>query len=186
MFLRCKRSHYCQSQRFHAKIAKIHAWSSLLTDFQIRNAQFAERVEGSFNRQGLMAHLGARIANIKAGAVEIQVPFAQHLSQQHGFFHGGLIGTIGDNAGGYAAFSLMSATDSVLTVEYKLNIMAPAKGELLIARGRVLRAGRTLSVCQSDIFVSLDGVEKLCATMLGTFMTMADAPDEPGGKVTKH
>jgi acyl-coenzyme A thioesterase PaaI-like protein len=97
-----------------------------------------------------------------------------------------LIGTIGDNAGGYSAFSLMAATDSVLTVEYKLNIMAPAMGELLIARGRVVRPGRMLSVCQSDIFVSTKGVEKLCATMLGTFMTMADAPDEPSVKNSKY
>ncbi|MCP4185901.1 MAG: PaaI family thioesterase [Hyphomicrobiales bacterium] len=127
-----------------------------------------------------MTHLGAQIDNIKAGQVEIQVPFSKHLSQQHGYFHGGLIGTIGDNAGGYSAFSLMAASDSVLTVEYKLNIMTPAKGELLVARGRVLRPGRILSVCQSDIFVSRNGIEKLCATMLGTFMTMAEAPDGPG------
>ena len=151
-----------------------------MANFETRNPQFAQRVKDSFDRQGFMAHLGARIEDIKAGQVEIHVPFAKHLSQQHGFFHGGLIGTIGDNAGGYSAFSLMAATDSVLTVEYKLNIMAPAMGECLIARGRVLRPGKTLNVCQSDIFVSTRGVEKLCATMLGTFMTMADAPDEPG------
>jgi uncharacterized protein (TIGR00369 family) len=168
------------------QIPKIHHRSSLLANFEIRNAQFAERVNDSFNRQGFMTHLGARIDKIKAGQVEIHVPFEKHLSQQHGFFHGGLIGTIGDNAGGYSAFSLMAATDSVLTVEYKLNIMAPAMGELLIARGRVVRPGRMLSVCQSDIFVSTKGVEKLCATMLGTFMTMADAPDEPSVKNSKY
>lgn len=150
-----------------------------MVNFKTRNKQFAKRVKDSFKRQGFMAHLGAQINDIKAGQVEIRVPFEPFLSQQHGFFHGGLIGTIGDNAGGYSAFTLMAATDSVLTVEYKLNIMAPALGEFLVARGRVLRPGKTLTVCQSDIFVSRNGVDKLCATLLGTFMTMADAADEP-------
>ncbi len=150
-----------------------------MTRFNIQNAQFAQRVTDSFERQGFMLHLGAQIENIEPGLVEIRVPFQRHLSQQHGFFHGGLIGTIADNAGGYAAFTLMAVSDSVLTVEYKLNIMAPARGEELIARGRVLRPGRSVTVSQSDIFVLRDGTEKLCATMLGTFMTMVDSSDQP-------
>ena len=150
--------------------------------FEIRNPDFATRVRESFGRQGFMHLLGAELVDVGPGSVEIQVPYKKQLSQQHGFFHGGLIGTLADNAGGYSAFSLMAATDSVLTVEYKLNIMAPALGEKLIARGQVLRPGRRLSVCQSDIFILKDGVEKLCATMLGTFMTLNDASDEPAGE----
>ena len=110
------------------------------------------------------------------------MPYDDELTQQHGFFHGGVIGTIADNAGGYASFTLMAAKDSVLTVEYKLNIMAPADGEMLISRGQVLRPGRRVTVARADIFVLQDGAEKLCSTMLGTFLTLADSPDEPAAK----
>lgn len=147
--------------------------------FTIRNEGYAERVRGSFERQAFMKTIGAKLTEIGPGIAEIAVPFSEGVTQQHGFFHGGLIGTIGDNAGGYAAFTLMAESDSVLTVEYKLNIMAPANGEILISRAHVLKSGRTLSVCQSDILVVRDGVEHHCATMLGTFMTMANMSDEP-------
>ncbi len=147
--------------------------------FKIRNENFANRVRESFDRQGFMDFLGASLVEILPGRVEIQVPYRKELSQQHGYFHGGLIGTLADNAGGYSAFTLMEATDSVLTIEYKLNIMAPALGQMLIARSRVLRPGRRVTVCQSDIFTRQDGAEKLCATMLGTFMTLADTADAP-------
>lgn len=150
-----------------------------MTEFKIRNEDFAERVRSSFSRQGFMNSLGAKLVEVEPGATEIHVPFDKHLTQQHGFFHGGVIGTIADNAGGYASFTLMEATDSVLTVEFKLNIMAPADGEMLISRGRVLRPGRRVSVSQSDVFVVRDGTEHLCATMLGTFMTLPNASDEP-------
>ncbi|MFQ5766297.1 MAG: PaaI family thioesterase, partial [Rhodospirillales bacterium] len=107
---------------------------------------FAARVEQSFAAQGIMVTIGARLTRIEPGYCEIELPYSDAVSQQHGFFHGGAIGTIADSAGGYAAFSLMDADDGVLTVEYKLNLMAPALGERLIARGRVLRPGRTLTV----------------------------------------
>ncbi len=150
-----------------------------MSKFIVHNKDYAARVRESFARQGFMNYLGAEITNVGPGTVEIEVPFSKNLAQQHGFFHGGVIGTIADNAGGYSSFTLMAATDSVLTVEYKLNIMSPAIGDKLIARGRVLRPGKQITTSQSDIFVVRDGKEKLCATMLGTFMTMKNASDEP-------
>lgn len=129
-----------------------------------------------------MNYLGANIAIKEPGVAEIKVPYDKNLTQQHGFFHGGVIGTIADNAGAYASFTLMAATDSVLTIEYKLNIMSPAHGDLLIARGAVLRVGRRIITCKADVFVMTSGNEKLCATMLGTFMTMENTADEPATK----
>jgi uncharacterized protein (TIGR00369 family) len=153
-----------------------------MTGFKIRNEEFADRVRGSFVRQGFMGSLGASVADVGPGVVEIHVPYNKNLTQQHGYFHGGVIGAIADTAGGYAAFSLIAAIDTVLTIEYKLNIMAPAEGELLIARGHVLRPGRRVTVSRSDVFVVRDGAEKLCATMLGTFMIMADTEAEPAAR----
>ena len=101
---------------------------------------------------------------------EIELPYSDAVSQQHGFFHGGVIGTIADSAGGYAAFGLMDAEDGILTVEYKLNLMAPADGDLLIARGRVVRPGRTLTVARAEVGVVKDGVEVACAAMQQTLM----------------
>jgi len=108
------------------------------------------------------------------------LPYSDDVSQQHGFFHGGAIGTIADSAGGYAAFSLMSADDGVLTVEYKLNLMAPADGELLIARGRVVRPGRTLTVTRAEVAVVKDGRERPCAAMQQTMMRIVGRADVVG------
>lgn len=129
-----------------------------------------------------MATLGARLHNVEPGFVEIHLPFQDGLSQQHGFFHGGAIGAIADSAGGYAAFTLLAATDSILTVEYKLNFMAPAQGDTLIARGQVVRAGRRIYVCQSEISVLKEGGEHTCVTMLGTFMAMEGMGDDARGR----
>ncbi len=150
-----------------------------MTGFQTRNDDYAKRVRASFARQGFMATLGAEISGVTPGLVEIRLPYDNGLTQQHGYFHGGLIGTLADNAAGYASFSLLMASDSVLTVEYKLNIMAPAKGDFLIARGLVLRPGRRLTVSKADVFVVQNGHEVLCATLLGTFMTLPDTADAP-------
>lgn len=149
-----------------------------MPDFKIRNADFIARTQASFSRQSFMTHLGAGLHNVRAGSVEIRLPYDDTLTQQHGYFHGGVIGTIADNAGGYSAFTLMSETDSVLTVEYKLNIMAPAQGEMLIACGQVLRPGRRVTVSRVDVYCQHDGNRTLCATMLGTFMVLPDTPDE--------
>jgi len=145
--------------------------------FEPRNPAYAERVQSSFDRQQIMALLGAKLTRLAPGECEIQLPFKPELTQQHGYFHGGIIGTIADSAGGYAGFTLMPEESSVLTVEYKMNLLAPGDGELLIARGRVLKAGRTLVISQVDAFVVKGGRETLCATLLQTLMTMRGRPD---------
>lgn len=123
---------------------------------------FAERVRDSFGRQGAMTLLGAWLARIEPGECEIQLAYRPELSQQHGYFHGGIIGTIADSAGGYAAFTLMPEDASVLTVEYKMNLLAPGDGDLLIARGRVVKPGRTLVVVSVDTAV-VRAAAKRCA-----------------------
>ena len=142
--------------------------------FQTRDDAYAERVADSFARQGVMGHIGARLGVVSPGQCEIILPYAETVSQQHGFFHGGIVGTIADSAGGYAAFTLIGAGDGVLTVEYKLNLMAPADGETLIARGQVVRPGKTLTVSQAEVFVMKDGQETLCAILQQTLMRLAD------------
>ncbi len=150
-----------------------------MSKFTIRNEDYAARTRASFTRQQFMETLGARITELDAGFCELQLPYAKNLTQQHGYFHGGVIGTLADNAGGYAAFTLLKPADSILTIEYKLNIMAPANGELLIARGQVLRPGRRVTVAHTDLFSVKDGIETHCATSLATLMVLADTPDDP-------
>jgi uncharacterized protein (TIGR00369 family) len=148
-----------------------------MPDHEPMNPAYAQRVEDSFGRQKIMGWLGAKLVRVAPGECEIQLPFKPELTQQHGYFHGGIIGTIADSAGGYAAFSLMPLDASVLTVEYKMNLLAPGNGDLLVARGRVLKQGRTLVVTRVDAFVAKDGRETLCATLLQTLMTMHGRPD---------
>jgi uncharacterized protein (TIGR00369 family) len=152
-----------------------------VTGFDSRNPDFERDVRDSFARQAFMNRLGAELLLVEPGRTEIALGYDESLSQQHGYFHGGVIGTLADNAGGYAAFSLMPAGMTVLTVEYKLNIVAPGKGERLVARGQVLRPGRTLIVTRSDVFAVDGGVEKLCATSLQTTMCLEPAPHRPAG-----
>ncbi|MGH9745822.1 MAG: PaaI family thioesterase [Candidatus Acidiferrales bacterium] len=138
-----------------------------------------QRVRDSFARQGLMRHLGAEVTALVPGGCEIRVPYRQELTQQHGYFHAGVTAAIADTACGYAAYSLMPSNYSVLTVEYKINLVAPAVGELLIARARVVRSGKTLKICAADVFASKAGHETLCATSLSTIMAMQDRSDMP-------
>lgn len=112
----------------------------------------AERVRDGFERQGLMHHLGARLSEIAPGRVHIVLPSRPEVTQQHGYFHAGATSAIADSAGGYAAFTLFPEDSSVLTVEYKINLLAPAEGDHLEAVGTVLRAGRTLTVCRLEVF----------------------------------
>ena len=146
--------------------------------FEAPDPNFADRVHASFGRQRIMELLGAELARVEAGFCEIHLPFKDTLCQQHGFFHGGVIGTIADSAGGYAGFSLMPEDSSILTVEYKLNLLAPADGDCLIAQGRVIKPGRTLVVCRADVTVRKDDRKTLCATLLQTLMTMRGRSDE--------
>ena len=147
--------------------------------FAAKDAKFEEKVRGSFARQGLMRHLGAELISVAPGASEIRVAFRDELSQQHGYFHAGVTGAIADSAAGYAAFSLTPAGSTVLTVEYKLNLVAPAQGEAITARGTVIRAGRTLVICKADVFAIRGGAESLCATLLSTIMVLPATNERP-------
>ena len=148
--------------------------------FQPKDPNFEQKVKSSFERQGFIALIGAELAMLKPGYCEIRLPYRKILSQQHGFFHAGVIGTLADNSGGYAAFTLMPEDSSILTVEYKLNLIAPGEGEGLIARGRVVKSGRTLSICSTEVNVMKGGVESLCATCLMTLIALLGRPDRPG------
>jgi uncharacterized protein (TIGR00369 family) len=138
---------------------------------------FAARVRASFARQGFMRSLGAELTSVEPGACEIRLPFREDLGQQHGYFHAGVLGAIADSAGGYAAYTLMGPDDSVLSVEYKMNLLAPGRGDTAVARARVVKAGRTLTVCQVEVFVERDGAETLCALLQQTLIRLADRPD---------
>lgn len=147
------------------------------TSFEPRDPDFERRVRDSFARQQVMDFLGASLGVVSPGYCEIELPYRAELSQQHGFFHGGIVGTIADSAAGYAGYSLMPHDASVLTVEYKLNLIAPADGDKLIARGRVIRPGRNLVTTEADIFVSKDGREKQCGVLLQTLMCLHKRSD---------
>ena len=136
------------------------------------NPAFEERTRASFAKQGAMAHLGAVLERVEPGRVEISMPFRAELSQQHGFFHAGMISAIADTAGGYAGFTLFPADGAVLTVEFKLNLLAAADGERAIAVGEVIRSGRTLTVCRLDAFVDKQGRRTHCATGTQTLMCL--------------
>jgi len=136
--------------------------------------QFEARVRSSFARQRVMGTIGAGLTRVEPGAVTIEMPFREDLTQQHGFLHAGIVTTILDSACGYAAFSLMPADVAVLTVEYKVNLLAPAKGERMVAQGRVLRAGRTLTVCAGDVLARAGQGDKVVATMLATLMAVPE------------
>ena len=146
--------------------------------FTAPDPKFEARVRASFARQAAMKLIGATMTEIAPGRVSIELPVRDELTQQHKFVHGGVVGMIGDSAGGYAAFTLMPADASVLTVEYKINMLAPAKGERLIARGEVLKPGRTLSIVRADVYGVESGRETLVATMQQTLMVMHGMADE--------
>lgn len=135
-----------------------------------RNPEFEQVVRGSFAKQGLMRTFGAEMTLVEPGRVAIEVPFDPRLSQQQGLFHGGVTTSIVDSACGYSALTLMAAGSEVLSVEFKINLFAPAAGDKLIARGRVVRGGRTITVCQGDAYAVADGTETHCATMVATMM----------------
>ncbi len=151
-----------------------------MTKFEPRDPDFVAKVRESFNRQTAMQTLGAVLSSIEPGLVEIEMPFRADLTQQHGFVHGGIVTAILDSACGYAAFSLNSPDTTVLTVEYKVNFVAPAKGDRFMARGEVVRPGATVTVCKGDVLAYDGDEEKLVATMLMTIMTMPDRPDQAG------
>ena len=154
-----------------------------MPSFEPADPGFAARVRDSFARQSVMTLIGAELTRVEPGLVEIELPFRADLCQQHGYFHAGMTSTIADSAGGYAAFTLFPADASVLTTEYKINLLAPAAGERLRAVGRVVKPGRMLTICEVEVFARMDGAEKLCAKLLQTLMTMHGKPDTPADRV---
>jgi len=139
----------------------------------LTDSEIAARIEASFGKQAFMTTLGARLSHVGAGKVEIELPISAHISQQHGFVHAGAVASIADSACGYAALTLMPAGAGILTAEFKINLLAPAAGDRLIAKGRVVKAGRTLTLALAEVFAITDGASKLCAMMTATCMTIA-------------
>ena len=141
--------------------------------------RYAERCRASFARQQAMALIGARMASIEPGRCEVELPFRVDLTQQKGYLHGGIVGMVADTACGYAAYSLMPASASLVTVEYKINVLAPGRGERLLARADVIRSGRTLSITRGEVYAEQSGAQTLCAVMQQTLMMLPDTPDTP-------
>ncbi len=130
------------------------------------------RVRGSFARQTIMATLGAEIAAVRAGEVEIVLPFSDQILQQHDFIHAGAVATIADSACGYAALSVMPRDAAVLTTEFKINLLAPAKGERIRAIGRVIRNGKKLVITLGEVFAEEGGTRKQIALITATMMVI--------------
>jgi uncharacterized protein (TIGR00369 family) len=142
--------------------------------FKPKDPRFRSRVEASFNRQEAMRTLGIEIARLQPGQIELMMPYAAAYTQQHGFIHAGIIATALDSACGYAAFSLMPDDAAVLTVEFKINLLAPARGGHFMFRGKVVKPGRTITVCEAQAFAIDGGEEKLVAIMTGTLMALSN------------
>lgn len=135
------------------------------------NPGFAAEIAHSFERQAVMRLFGAQLTKVEPGVVEITLPFRADLTQQHGYLHAGVITTIADSACGYAAFSVMPAGSEVLSVEFKINLLRPARGEIFVARAEVVKPGRTLVVVRADVFGAAENAnEELLATMQGTMI----------------
>jgi len=149
--------------------------------FVPQTSDFAKHVQSSFAQQSVMNLIGAELTTVLPGRVEILIPFRDDLTQQHGFLHAGIITTIVDSACGYAAFSLMPAGASVLTIEFKVNLLAPAKGERFLARGMVVKPGKTITVCSGEVFALGAEESKPIATMTATMMTLQGRPGVSAG-----
>ena len=150
-----------------------------MTRFAAPDPGFEQRVRESFSRLALMRTIGARLMQIAPGEVDIDLPVRDDLTQQHGYVSAAIVTAIVDAACGYAAMSLMPAGSGVVTVEYKVNFIAPARGERLLAHGRVVKAGRALTVCTGDVHALSGGAPKAVATMLGTMAALQDIPEVP-------
>lgn len=151
----------------------------MASTFQAVDPDFEARVRASFARQGAMRLIGARMGRLEAGYCEIELPYRDDLTQQHGLYHGGFTSAIADSACGYAAYTLFGAQDSVMTVEYKINFLAPAAGDRLVASARAKKSGRTLTVCEFEVMASTCEGQSLCACGLATMIRLSDRPDRP-------
>lgn len=148
--------------------------------------EVCKRIQASFDNQGLMRHLGARLAHIAPGRVRIELPHRPEVTQQHGYFHAGAISAIADSAGGYAAFTLFPENTAVLTVEYKINLLAPAVGDHIEAVGTVIKAGRTLTVCQLEVFAVQDGRRSLVAAGQQTLIRVNARDEQRTGSTSEE
>jgi uncharacterized protein (TIGR00369 family) len=138
---------------------------------QARNPSFAEEIKQSFAQQTIMGLIGAQLSRVEPGVVEITLPYRADLAQQHGYLHAGIVTTIADSACGYAAYSLMPRDSQVLSVEFKVNLLRPARGETFLALAEVVKSGKTLTVVRADVFgIEENGQRELVATMLGTMI----------------
>jgi uncharacterized protein (TIGR00369 family) len=144
--------------------------------WEARNPEYETAVRESFARQSHMATLGAHITRLEPGAVDLKAPYDARFGQQNAFWHAGAVASLADSANGYAAFSLAPAGTDVLAVEFKINLLAPAQGESFRAEGRVLRPGRTLTVCRADVFGVSGNAVTLIATMLSTIIIRPLSP----------
>lgn len=140
--------------------------------FEVKDVNFENKVRESFSRQTVMQTIGACLRKVAPGEVEIELPFRSDLTQQNNYLHAGIITTIVDSACGYAAFSLMEVGADVLTIEFKINFLSPALGDIFLAKGLVSKPGKTISVCTGDVIAKIGDKEKLVATMLATIMTI--------------
>lgn len=148
--------------------------------FEPADPHYHERVRNSFAQQGAMQTFQAHLSAVHPGGVDIAFEHAQALTQQNGFIHGGMLATALDSACGYAAFSLMAVGTAVLTIEFKINFLAPARGERFRAEGRVVKPGRTITVCEGRAYATVGADEKLIATMSCTLMGVKDRADVAG------
>jgi uncharacterized protein (TIGR00369 family) len=152
-----------------------------MTSFKPRDPDFERRVRDSFARQRVMSTIGAALTRVEPGVVEITLPYRADLTQQHGYLHAGIIGTIADSAGGYAGFTLMPPGSTVLSVEYRVHMLAPARGETFVARGQVVRAGRTLTVCELSVEALAGSGRSTCSIGTQTLICLPEGEDRPAG-----
>ena len=138
----------------------------------LRNPAFAEEIKQSFAKQTMMDSIGAQLSRVEPGVIEITLPYRANLAQQHGYLHAGIVTTIADTACGYAAYSLMPPGSEVLSVEFKVNLLRPAKGETFLAVAEVIKAGKTLTVVRADVFGINNNRRELVATMLATMICL--------------
>ncbi len=144
------------------------------SQFEPKDTGYKEKVIESFERQEVMKTLNASVQTVRPGEVELKLPYQLNLTQQHGFIHAGIVSTVLDSACGYAAFSLMPENAAVLTIEFKINLLSPAKGDWFRAVGKVKKSGKNITVTEGELFSYADGQEKLVATMVGTIMSVYD------------
>ena len=141
-------------------------------DHHATNPAFVEEIRQSFAKQTVMTLIGAELTRVEPGVIEITLPYRSDLTQQHGYVHAGIVTTIADSACGYAAYTLMPVGSDVLAVEFKVNLMRPAKGETFVARAEVMKSGRTLTVVRADVHAVSGSQRELVAIMQGTMMRL--------------